>query len=176
MPRRHCCTACCGKSILRDISVTFLYISLKPHFDLEPDYIVRKPIKRRFQQYLVRTEIVSTFHTRVEYISRRTIHHFAHSNQWYWVLTDTQTDTQTLESENSILHCFPARRLKPCSHYKLIIASTSLIATRPVWPSSSRSDCSVWSQPLSLDEIRSDRTRWDKMRWDEMRWDETRWW
>jgi len=55
---------------------TFL---LKPHFDLEPDYIVRKPIKLRFQQYLVHTEILSTFHTRVEYISWRTIRHSAHS-------------------------------------------------------------------------------------------------
>jgi len=32
--------------------------------------------------YIVRTEILSTFHTRVEYISRWTIHHSAHSNQW----------------------------------------------------------------------------------------------
>jgi len=30
IPWRHRCTACCGKSILRDISVTFLYISPKP--------------------------------------------------------------------------------------------------------------------------------------------------
>ena len=57
---------------------TFL---LNPYFDLEPDYI-RKPIKRRFSQYLVRTEILSTFHTRVEYISGRTIHHSAHSKEW----------------------------------------------------------------------------------------------
>jgi len=78
---------------------TFL---INPHFDLEPDYIVRKPIKRRFQRYLVRTEIVSTFHTGVEYISRQTIRHSAHSNQRDWVLTDTQTDTQTHKSENSI--------------------------------------------------------------------------
>jgi len=55
---------------------------INPHLDLEPDYIIRKRIKRRFQQYLVRTEIVSNFHTRVEYISRRTIRHSAHSNQW----------------------------------------------------------------------------------------------
>jgi len=43
---------------------TFL---LNPHFDLEPDHIVRKPIKRRFQRYIVRMEIFSTFHARVEY-------------------------------------------------------------------------------------------------------------
>jgi len=57
----------CRKSILHGISVTFSYISQKPHFDLEPEYISRKLIKRRFQQYLVRTEIMSTFHARVEY-------------------------------------------------------------------------------------------------------------
>ena len=44
---------------------TFL---LNPHFDLEPDYITRKPLKHRFQLYIVRMEILSTFHTRVEYI------------------------------------------------------------------------------------------------------------
>jgi len=46
-----------------------------PHFDLESDYVVREPIKRHFQQYFVRTEILSTFHTRIEYISQRTICH-----------------------------------------------------------------------------------------------------
>ena len=82
-PRRHRCTACCGKSILRDITVTFFCtFLLKLHFYLEPDYIIRKPIKRSFQQYLDRTEILSTFHARVEYISRRTIRHSAHSNEW----------------------------------------------------------------------------------------------
>ena len=46
----------------RYIFCTFL---LNPHFDLEPDYINRKPIKHRFQLNIVRTEILSTFHTRV---------------------------------------------------------------------------------------------------------------
>jgi len=40
---------------------------LNPHFDLESDYTIRKPIKRRFQRYIVRSEIFSTFHARVEY-------------------------------------------------------------------------------------------------------------
>ena len=31
----------------------FLYILLNPHFDLETDYIVRKPMKHRFQWYIV---------------------------------------------------------------------------------------------------------------------------
>jgi len=79
---RHRCTACCCKSILRDITYIFCTFLLKPHFDLEPDCIIRKPIKRCFQQYLVRTEILSTFHTQVEYISQRTIHHSTHSNEW----------------------------------------------------------------------------------------------
>jgi len=49
---------------------------------IEPDYIFEKPMKRRFQRYLVRTEILSTFHVRVEYISVRKIRHSAHSNHW----------------------------------------------------------------------------------------------
>jgi len=40
-----------------------------PYFDFEPDYVIRKPRKRGFQRYIVRTEIFSTFHARVEYIS-----------------------------------------------------------------------------------------------------------
>jgi len=92
MQWRHRCTACCGKSILRDITVTFLYIFPKIPLDLEPDSIVRKSIKWRFQQYLVRTEILLTFHTRVEYISRRTIRHSAHSNEC--AQTHRQTDRQ----------------------------------------------------------------------------------
>jgi len=42
------------------MTVTFLQISRKPHFDVEPDYL-----KRHFQQYIVCIEILSTFHTRV---------------------------------------------------------------------------------------------------------------
>jgi len=71
-----------GMAILRVISVTFLYISPQPHFDLQPVYITAKRMKHRFQRYIVRTEILSTFHTRVEYISRQTIRHFARSNEW----------------------------------------------------------------------------------------------
>jgi len=39
------------------------------------------PVKHRFQRYLVRTEILSIFHVRVEYISVQKIRHSAHSNQ-----------------------------------------------------------------------------------------------
>jgi len=62
-----------GMVILRALNV-----SPQPHFDLEPDYIIRKPMKHRFQLYIVRTEILSTFHTRVEHISRRTMRHSDH--------------------------------------------------------------------------------------------------
>jgi len=69
---------------------TFL---LNPHFDLEPDYIARKPMKHRFQQYIVRTEKFSTFYARLEYISRRTILDSTHSNEC------AHTDRQTHKSE-----------------------------------------------------------------------------
>ena len=47
------------------------------HFDLEPDYIVRKPIVHRIQRYILRREILSTFHTRVDH---RSVRHFATVN------------------------------------------------------------------------------------------------
>ena len=36
------------------------------HIDLEPDYIIRKPIVQRIQRYILCREILSTFHTRVD--------------------------------------------------------------------------------------------------------------
>jgi len=47
-------------------------------------------MKHRFQRYIIRTEILLSFHTRVEYISRRTIHCW----RLDWVRTHRQTDTQ----------------------------------------------------------------------------------
>jgi len=46
---------------------------LNPQFDLEPDYIIRKPQLRRIQRYILHREILSTFHTRVD---NRSIRHF----------------------------------------------------------------------------------------------------
>jgi len=44
-------------AILRVLSLTFLYISPQPPLqNLEPDYIVRKPMKHRLQRYIVRQE------------------------------------------------------------------------------------------------------------------------
>jgi len=37
-----------------------------PQFDLEPDYIIRKPIVHEIQRYILREEILSTSHTRVD--------------------------------------------------------------------------------------------------------------
>jgi len=37
-----------------------------PYFDLEPDYIIRKPVVHRIQRCNVLREIFSTFPTRVE--------------------------------------------------------------------------------------------------------------
>jgi len=41
--------------------------------DLEPDYIIRKPIVRRIQRHIRHREILSTFHPRVD---NRSIRHF----------------------------------------------------------------------------------------------------
>jgi len=62
----------CGKIHLKRCwhFCTFLH---NPHFDSEPDYVVRKPRKWRFQWCIVRTEIFLAFHTRVEYISVKTV-------------------------------------------------------------------------------------------------------
>ena len=44
-----------------------------PQFVLEPDYIIRKPLLHKIQRYILRREILSTFHTRVD---NRSICHF----------------------------------------------------------------------------------------------------
>jgi len=47
----------------------FCQLLSNPSIDLELEYIIGKPMKCRFQHCIVRTEILSTFHARVEYIS-----------------------------------------------------------------------------------------------------------
>jgi len=54
---------------MRVLTVTFLQISCKPNINLELDCIIGKPMKRRFQRCIVLMEILSTFHTGIEYIS-----------------------------------------------------------------------------------------------------------
>jgi len=52
-----------------DEQLHFCILLVNPTVDLELECISEKPMKRRFQRYIVRTEIFSTFHARVEYIS-----------------------------------------------------------------------------------------------------------
>jgi len=62
-------------AMLRVLCYVFAHKFLfNPHFDLEPDYIIRKPIVHRIQR---RREILSTFHTRVDH---RSVRHFATVN------------------------------------------------------------------------------------------------
>jgi len=61
-------------AVAMDVLRLFCYIFapeflFNPHFDLEPDYIIRKRIRHRIQQYTVRTEILPIFHRRVDYRS-----------------------------------------------------------------------------------------------------------
>jgi len=56
-------------------AVEFSHISLKPHINLELECIFWKPMNRWFQRYIVRTEILSTFHAWVKYISVKQICH-----------------------------------------------------------------------------------------------------
>jgi len=82
-----------------DMVLHFCTFLLNPHFDLETDYIVRKPIKQCFQRYFVHTDIFSTFHARVEYISVKTvISGKTDLQQWRHSLDCTQT----YKSENII--------------------------------------------------------------------------
>jgi len=63
-----------------EISVTFFANILQTPLRYST-YFFRKPMKCRFQQYLVCMEIQSTFHVGVECISAQKIRHSAHSNQ-----------------------------------------------------------------------------------------------
>jgi len=74
--------AAAQRSIIAPIAVKvlrlFWYIFapeflFNPHFDLEPDCIIRKGIRHRIQRYTVRMEILPIFHTRVD---NRSIRHF----------------------------------------------------------------------------------------------------
>jgi len=61
---RHLCLFCCV------FALEFLF---NPQFDLEPDYVIRKPPLCRIQRYILHREILSTFHTRID---NRSIRHF----------------------------------------------------------------------------------------------------
>jgi len=58
--RQPAATCCCGRH------VPYFNCYIREHFDLEPDYIIRKLIWHRIQRC---REIMSTFHTRVDHWS-----------------------------------------------------------------------------------------------------------
>jgi len=78
--------------------LNFCTFLLNPHFDLGPNYIIRKPMKYRFQLYIVRTEILSTFHTRVSANNTCTqiVEDWTECAQ---TRTQTHTHTQTKKSK-----------------------------------------------------------------------------
>jgi len=68
-PWMPCCYGRTCNDLCLNKVLCFCKYFANSHFILEPDYIFRKPVKRRFQQYIVDTDIILTFHARVEYIS-----------------------------------------------------------------------------------------------------------
>ena len=66
-----CC--CCDRHLLYDNCYIRVHFASAPHFDLEPDYIIRKPIRHRIQRCNLLREILSTFHTLVDH---RSVRHF----------------------------------------------------------------------------------------------------
>ena len=78
-PWRHRCMACCDKSILRDKTVIFLYISPKTPLRSW------KPIKRRFQQYLFLTNIVNFSHESNTFLGEQYVILPIQSSLQHWV-------------------------------------------------------------------------------------------
>jgi len=108
----------------------FCIFLLNPQIDLEPVYIVKKPIKYGFQQHIVCTEIYSTFHARVEYISRQTIHDSAHSNECTYTHTDRHTKVKTvylpasfcpLGRYNKLQHSWSKQDNRLAHHFGLLL-------------------------------------------------------
>jgi len=86
-PRVTAC--CCDEAKTSDTVLHFCKFLFNPHFDIETDYIFRKPTKRCFQRCIVRLEIFLTFHTRVEYNTSflpfkpmgLSVHRYAHKSE-----------------------------------------------------------------------------------------------
>ena len=57
--------AACVRFIVEQ-SLLFCYFLIKPNFDLESDYIAKKPTNRAFRRYVCRTEMLSCFRIRIE--------------------------------------------------------------------------------------------------------------
>jgi len=88
MPWRHRCTACCGKSILRDITVTFLYIFPKTLLRSWTWLYHQKANKTMFPTISCPYgNIVNFSHTsRIHFSANNTSFH-----PFKWVRTDTDT-------------------------------------------------------------------------------------
>jgi len=73
--RKMAAQFCCGyatAAILPVLCYVFVHKFLfNPHFDIEPDYIIRKPIRHKIQWCNLRRKILSTFHIRVDHRSVR---------------------------------------------------------------------------------------------------------
>ena len=82
---------------------------LKPLFDFEPDYVVRKPRKWRFQWCIVHTEIFLTFHARVKYISVKTVIRFTDTvQQWcHSLFIDCSQRDGRKDGKSSIIWSLP---------------------------------------------------------------------
>jgi len=74
-----------------------------PHFDLEPDYIIRKGIRHRIQRYTVRTEILPIFHTRVD---KRSMRHFC-------IVFTPKLPLPFDDHHQNLIHPYPARPHSP---------------------------------------------------------------
>ena len=95
--RRHDVTAArraavCPFCVLQVLN----FCTLTPTSILNLTIIVKKPIKRRFQQYLVRTEILSTFkHESNTFLDEQTVISPIQTNGLSARHTHTQTDRHT---------------------------------------------------------------------------------
>jgi len=76
---------------------------VNPQFDLEPDYIIRKPIFHRIKRCNLLREILSTFHTRVDH---RSVRHFC------IVFTPNCPFPSTITTQN-LIHPYQARPHSP---------------------------------------------------------------
>jgi len=88
------CLVACAENPSETV-LHFCPFLLNPHFNLEPDYMLRKPTKWHFHRYIAHIEIFSTFHAQVKYISGK--------NTWFCPLR------YNLTSRNSLL----LRAMKP---------------------------------------------------------------
>jgi len=114
---------------------------------------VRKANKTTFSTISCPYGNIINFHTRVEYISRRTIRQSAHSNQWMSVRTHTHTDRQT-----KVKTVYPLSIL--ISDPTIRQYAHSLLLESPFVPSSSN----CWAVRVKIRPKRPSQWRWRRSR------------